>query len=166
MRVAQIRHQLCNFAQRTIFPRRPVFPRLGRGLTWEFHFRDDEAGISPTISIDLDDQILPRDFVAELAQSPANRRWPQRGELFRTQLDLTFFAGVAAADLESKRRSLSLFSQTNVSSSGLVREISLRNRITPETVESRRQLFDEKFALNFTAVSRWVVHCNRTALLA
>src|SRR5207253_2233540 len=60
----------------------------GGGLTWEFHFRDDEAGISTTISIDLDDQILPWDFVAELAQSPASRCWPQRGELFRTQLDL------------------------------------------------------------------------------
>ncbi len=54
------------------------------------------------INIDLDQKIFPGHLVAQLVQPSSNCRWPERGELFRAELDFAFFALCAAAHLESQ----------------------------------------------------------------
>ena len=54
------------------------------------------------INIDLDEEISPRQLVAQLAQSPSNCRGPEQGELLRAKFDFPLFAVCAAAHLESQ----------------------------------------------------------------
>src|SRR5207247_335798 len=125
------------------FLSRHLPPEPGRGLKFsahctvrEFHFCHHQTGMSAAININLDQQVFPGNFVAQLAQSSARRRWPQRGELFWTQLDLALFPVCAAAHLEGQRRGLPFFAQTNLPACGLCCQITLCDDITPRTLRS------------------------------
>ena len=127
-------------------------------LVGEFHFRHYQTAMSAAINIDLDEQIFPGNLIANLAQSSPGSSRPKRGELFRTETDLAFFPVRAATDLESKRRSFAFFSDTHLSACRFCGQITLFDWPVAMALQFLRQLSNQKFAFNFTIVSRQVVH--------
>ena len=108
----------------------------GRGLkssaavaVWEFYLGHYKAGVSPLININLNDEILPRNFTAHLAQSSPRCSGPQRVELFWTEPDLAFFPVRAAADLESQRWGVGFFAETDLSTCRFACKIALLNDV-------------------------------------
>src|SRR5206468_11886305 len=83
----------------------------------EFHLGHYQTGMFTTININLDQQISPGNFVAQLAQSSSRCTRPQRCKLLWAELDLAFFPMRAAANFESKRCSFALFSKPNMPAS-------------------------------------------------
>ena len=108
--------------------------------------------MSAAIDINLDQEVFPENFTAQLAQSSPRRGGPERGELFWAELDLAFFPVYAASHFESQRRGFSFFAETNLPAGGLCRQVALRDDIAPRTVQFLRQLLKQKLALNFPAV--------------
>ena len=121
--------------------------------------------MSAAIDINLDQEISPGNFVAQLVQSPACGRRPKSRELFRTELDLAFFTMCAATDLESQRHSFAFFSETNLSACGFGRKITLLDNVMPRALQLIGQLSKQKFAFNFPIVSRPIVHLHKVRML-
>src|SRR6266496_3043631 len=124
----------------------------------EFYFRDHQTGMSAAININLDQQVFPGNFVAQLAQPPANGRGPKRGELFWAELDLALLPVCTAAHLESQRRGFPFFAETNLPACGLCCQITLCDDIAPRTLKFFRQQFKQKLALDFPAVWKSLLH--------
>src|SRR5436190_5461070 len=134
-------------------------PKPGRWLEFsahytvrELHFRHHQTGMSAAINISLDQKVSPGNFVAHLAQSSARGRWPERGELFWAELDLTLFPMCAAAHLESQRRGLPFFAKTHMSAPGFCRQITLCDEVTPRALDLVRQPPDQILPFDLAAV--------------
>jgi len=121
--------------------------------------------MSAAININLDEQISPRNFVAQLPQSSPGSPWPERGELFRAESDLAFFPVYASAHFESERCSFAFFTETDLSAGGFGRQITLRYRIVPPVLEFLRQQPNQKFAFNFPIVSRPIADLHKVSML-
>src|SRR5207245_3152268 len=81
----------------------------------KFYLRHDQTGMSAPVNIELDQNVLPMNFVAHLAQSSPGSAGPERCELFRAQLDLAFLAMGAPTDLERQRRAAACLSEADLS---------------------------------------------------
>ena len=136
----------------------------------EFHLGHYQTGMFTAININLDHQISPGNFIPQLAQPSSRRARPQRSKLLWAELDLAFFPMRAAANFESKRCSFALFSKPNMSASGFGSQVTLRNWIMATALQFLRELLNQKFAFNFTIVSRPIPHkaeiLNATDLLS
>jgi hypothetical protein len=110
--------------------------------------------MSTTINIEFDQQTFPGNFVAHFSQPSAGRAGPERRELFRCQLDLTFFAMSASANLERQRRTAAYLSDADLSAGRFGCQIALLDNKTPRSFQVVRQPFDQKFSFNFAIVSR------------
>ena len=131
----------------------------------EFHFRNYETGVSASINIQLDQQIFPRNFVAHLSQSSARRARPERCELFRGQLDLTFFAVAVATDLESQRSNMASLSKADLSPSPFGCEIALLDNKASPPFQVVGHPSDQKFSLNLAIVLRSIVPSHRVHIV-
>ena len=123
-----------------------------RRAIWEFHFSHDEAFVFPTIDVDLDYEISPRNFVARLLQPPADRSGPEHGELFRTQFDLAFVADISAHKFEGERQVAAFFSKPHMSIVRLGDEITLRDFEISSAFQIRRQTFDQKLPFDLAII--------------
>jgi hypothetical protein len=108
--------------------------------------------VSAAINIDLDKQILPRNFVASLAQSSPGGPRPKRGELFRAEPDLAFFPMASAAHLERQRCNVAFFAETDLSACGFTCQITLLDNVAPRALQSIRLPPKQKLAFNFLIV--------------
>src|SRR5439155_24969839 len=120
----------------------------------KFYLRHDQTGMSAPVNIELDQNVLPRNFVAHLAQSSPGRARPERCELFRAQFDFAFFAVSAPTDLERQRRATACLSEADLSAGRFACQITLLDNKTSRPFQVIRRPFDQKFSFNFAIVSR------------
>src|SRR5438105_5118633 len=123
-----------------------------RRAIWEFHFSHDEAFVFPTIDVDLDYEISPRNFVARLLQPPADRSVAEHGELFRAQFDLACVADISAHKFEGERQVAAFFSKPHMSIVRLGDEITLRDFEISSAFQIRRQTFDQKLPFDLAII--------------
>src|SRR6266699_6675633 len=156
-------HIVCLFVGQShvavTFFARHLPPKPGRGLEFsahytvrEFHFCYHQTGMSAAININLDQQVFPENFVAQLAQPSACGRWPERCELFWAELDLALLPGSAAAHFESQRRGFPFFAEPNLPACGLCCQVTFCDNITPRMLQLLGQLFKQKLAFDFATV--------------
>ena len=118
-----------------------------------------------TININLDQQISPRNFVAQLAQPPPRRRGPKRGELFGAEFDFAFFPGCASAYFECQRRGFAFFAHAHLPACRLRCQITLRDDVTSRTLEFFRQPLKQIFAFDFATVWHFRLHSRKVRML-
>jgi hypothetical protein len=118
----------------------------------EFHFRYHETGVSPLININLNNQIFPGNFAAHLAQSSPGCPWPKSVKLLWAEPDLAFFPVSTPAYLESQRCSRAFFAETDLSTCGFTRQITLIDNVAPRAIQLIRQPPKQKFAFNFPII--------------
>jgi len=119
----------------------------------------------PPINVNLDQYIFPRQLVTQLAQSSSNCCRPERGELFRAELDLPLFPVRAATHLESQGRGFALLAETHMSAPGFRSQITLRNKTTSRLLQLLRQPFQQKLAFDLAAAGLSPVHLHKIKML-
>jgi hypothetical protein len=121
--------------------------------------------MSPAINIELDQQVVPGNFVAHLSQSSPDRARPERCELLRSQLNLAFFAMAPPTDLKRKRRCMPSLSKANLSAGRFRRQVTLLDNKASRPFQVVRQPVDQKFPFNFAIVSRSIISSHRMNML-
>jgi hypothetical protein len=132
----------------------------------KFHFRYHQPAEFASVNVNLDEQILPRNFVTQLAQASPRCGWPECGELFCAELDFALFSRAAAAYFEGQRGTFTLSAQPNMSpSKGLDCQIALCNWIMPPTTELFRQPSNQKFSFDFPIGWRSTIPLHKIKML-
>src|SRR4030095_16771518 len=90
---------------------------------------------------------------------------PKRCELFWAKPDLACVPVTAAAHLESQRGDAAFFAQTNLSTCGFTRQITLLDNIAPRALQFIGQPLQQKFAFNFPIVCCWTVVLHEANML-
>src|ERR1043166_1974408 len=108
----------------------------------KFHLRHDQTGMSPAIDIELDQPVVPGNFVAHFSQSSASRARPECRELFRAQPDLAFFSMGTPTDLERQRCSVSSLPKADLSTGPFSCQITLLDNKASRPFQVVRQRFD------------------------
>ena len=120
--------------------------------------------MSALINVNLNDQIFPGNFAAHLAQSSSGSPWPKRGELFWAKPDLAFFPVAAAAHFESQRCGAAFFAETDLSTCGITRQITLIDNVASR-LQVLGQPLQQKFAFNFSILCCWAVLLHKANML-